>query len=156
FFEYRSDIRFDQAQQLLTLHYEYKTLTDHVPADQIAAYIKARKKVVDDIEYSIFERLLGTQVVSGNDMSWAWKFIAGPIIYVVLVFLAIASWLGAKPRSKPFQYLRYALSVIICIPPLLLVYGGSFGLFPSTDVATGEELSQRDIKFLHRSVGLPA
>lgn len=155
FFEYSSEVKFDQEKNILTLHYNYKALTDQVPAEKISSYIKARKKVMDDIEYSIFERLPGTEPVPDEDMSWVWLFIVGLVAYIVLVFLAIASWVRAKARSKPFQYLRYALSVAICIPPLLLVFGGSFGFFPSTHVATGEELSQRDIKFLQRSAGLP-
>jgi transglutaminase-like putative cysteine protease len=55
FFVFSSVVLFDKEKNQLSLEYYYKTLSDSIAAEDIPAYMAARKKVMDEVEYGIYK-----------------------------------------------------------------------------------------------------
>lgn len=55
FFVFNSVVLFDKEKAQLNLEYYYKTLSNSIAAEDIPAYMAARKKVMDQVEYAIYK-----------------------------------------------------------------------------------------------------
>lgn len=134
FFVFNSVVIFDKEKAQLTLEYYYKTLSDSVAAEDIPAYMAARKKVMDEVEYSIYK---GAPVESTsvnritNDTSTLFTgFVNKPMwigVAVFLYFLALVAllnnWYTDKSRLKyldetkfyPISPLKFSLLSLVTL-----------------------------------------
>jgi len=106
FFVFNSVALFDTENKELNLEYYYKTLTDVIAADDIPAYLAARKKVLDEVEYSIYKNaIVNSEGEASADTFWQsrffWFCVIG-LIYVSGLILLISNWYADKSR---FNYL---------------------------------------------------
>lgn len=112
YFKYRSRVTHNKSTNVLQLHYDFQTLTNQVPADQITAYINAREKVIDDIEYSIFEAGDAQNIDSSiYEEYYSYFWAALIILYIGTVVFIIFNWYYDKDRKRYYdQAIFYPIS----------------------------------------------
>lgn len=94
FFHYQSQLTFDRDSKTLTLHYQYKSLTDHIMPDQRLAYIAAVNNARNDLNLTIYQydavNERSQPAASGSNSKLIFLTLAG---YMMLCILCIALWL---------------------------------------------------------------
>lgn len=96
FFHYSSDIKFDSEKNILYLTYKYETKKDHVVAEKIDDYVNARKKVMDDIGYNIYQPASAQTNNFHYEDYLYWLLFAACIVLLVFAFI---SWYRDKKRK---------------------------------------------------------
>jgi len=106
FFVFNRIVLFDKENKELNLEYYYKTLTDSIAASDIPAYLAARKKVMDQVEYSIYKNTAATSESENSEQAfWQSKIFwlcIFCLFYVVVLILLVSNWYSDKSR---FNYL---------------------------------------------------
>jgi transglutaminase-like putative cysteine protease len=106
FFVFNRVVLFDKENKELNLEYYFKTVTDTIAPDDVPAYLAARKKVLDEVEYSIYTfSNVSSEGEASTDAFWQsrvfWFGVFG-LIYVSGLILLISNWYTDKSR---FNYL---------------------------------------------------
>lgn len=123
FFEYASQVTFDHSNNLLTLHYQYTSLANHVPAEKISFYIKARKTVINDLDYSIYqtpstkqneEESVDSEAEFLNEDVQVWLFLGlGVLAYLGAATFILVSWSRDSERKySESQAVFYPVSLV--------------------------------------------
>lgn len=118
FFTFNSVVLFDKDKAELSLEYFYKTLSDSIAPEDIPAYMAARKKVMDQVEYSIYKGApVETTAINrvGKDSSTLFTSFANKSLWIgVALFLyfiaAIAllnNWYTDKSRFKYLEETKF-------------------------------------------------
>jgi len=95
YFEFNKVVLFDKQKAELTLEFFYKTVADSVPAEDISTYLEARKKVVDELEYTV------SITAAENTAKSYWPIIAwfiGIIAYCAALIATVVSWVRDKSK----------------------------------------------------------
>ncbi|WP_114777651.1 DUF3857 domain-containing protein [Botryobacter ruber] len=83
-FNYSSNVTYNSRTNLITLRYAYSTLKDHVLPEQMAAYVKHQKVMLDDMGYSItYNKNFVTAADAGAPASW-------PVVLLAIAAFALA------------------------------------------------------------------
>ncbi|MGV8835702.1 TonB family protein [Cellvibrio sp.] len=125
FFHYSSDINFDPEKNVLNLIYKYETKKDHVPAEKINEYASARKKVMDDIGYNVYQ----PAVTQANNLHYEdylyWLLF---IVFLLLLVLAFIGWYRDKKRR---EYNLAAVFFPVSILKFIVLSVFTFGIYLS-------------------------
>ncbi|TXK33736.1 DUF2569 family protein [Pontibacter qinzhouensis] len=84
-FTYSSDISYNSRSKLATLSYTYSTLQDHVLPEQMAAFVKHQKAVLDDMGYNLTYNQGLAATVTDAPVSWL-------VMVFALAVLALAAF----------------------------------------------------------------
>ena len=72
-FQYRQTIRYAASTRMVSFHLTYRTLRDHVPAKEVAGYIKNQNKVINDLGYRLtYNQTGGSQAKAGGITRFNW------------------------------------------------------------------------------------
>ncbi|MFT2009662.1 DUF3857 domain-containing protein [Pontibacter sp. 13R65] len=84
-FTYTSDVSYNSRSSLITLSYTYNTLNDHVQPEQMTAFVKHQKAILDDLGYNLTynQNMAGT--LADAPISW-------PAVFFSLIVLALAAF----------------------------------------------------------------
>lgn len=93
FFHYQSQLQFDKSRQILTLSYQYKSLTDHILPEQRADYIDAVNKARNDLNLNIFQHDAVSDVVPNSSNGSGKVMFLLLAVYFMLCILCAALWL---------------------------------------------------------------
>ena len=118
FFTFNRVVMFDKEKLVLNLEYYYKTLSDFIDAKDISAYMDARKKVMDQVEYAIYQN--GGIESSLTDSSEAkfsffskiflnqifWLGVAA-FLYLAAVIVLFSNWYTDKLRLHYFADTKF-------------------------------------------------
>ncbi|ARU29372.1 TonB family protein [Cellvibrio sp. PSBB006] len=118
FFYFRSSVKFDDSDNLLRLVYEYRSLSNHVPAEKIDTYIKAQKRAADNTSYEIYE--FSEEPVVDSDI----YFYLIAVLYALLVIFVLINWYRDSDRKLFYDVaVFYPISVVKVITLLFFTLG---------------------------------
>lgn len=123
YFEFSKVVLFDKQKAELTLEFFYKTIADSVPANDISTYLDARKKVVDELEYSV------SITKAENTTASYWPLIAWftfIIAYCAALIATIVLWM--RDKSK-FDYLDESKFYPVSLPKFIVLSFVTLGLY---------------------------
>lgn len=119
FFYFRHSVKFDSSANLLTLVYEYKSLTNHVSVEKIDDYIKAQKRAADNTSYEIYD--FAEAPLNNADTYFYFIAIA---LYMLLVIFIFASWYNDIDRKRYYnEAIFYPVSLIKVVVLLIFSLG---------------------------------
>ncbi|MBV2130900.1 DUF3857 domain-containing transglutaminase family protein [Arsukibacterium indicum] len=93
FFHYQSQLQFDNSSKVLTLRYQYKSLTDHIMPEQRADYIAAVDRARSDLNLNIYQRDAVNEVVATSADGSSKVMFLLVAVYLMLCILCAALWL---------------------------------------------------------------
>ncbi|MEO2281414.1 DUF3857 domain-containing transglutaminase family protein [Pseudoalteromonas pernae] len=105
FFTLDSSVHFEGKQ--LTLTYQYRGKTDHVPTDRIAQYLEARKALQDATDYGIRQGSAPTQEELDEDVIVGYAVIAYFVIALCVLTAFITLWRVESGKRPTFAEQRY-------------------------------------------------
>tara|TARA_R100000687_G_scaffold83699_2_gene89262 strand:- start:47449 stop:49680 length:2232 start_codon:yes stop_codon:yes gene_type:complete len=117
FFQYQSELLFDQNTKRLTLRYQYKSLTDHITPEQRLAYVAAVNRSRNDLNLNIFQHNNVNDVAASevNDNNKLMLLLLA--VYFMLWVLCAALWLlpfnGQKHQHFAEPKIRFYLTWIL-------------------------------------------
>ena len=128
YFSVKSDINYDGASRVLTLHYTYKSKTDHVPADGIDSYVKQSDKALDLLEYGIVKPY-DVQAAQGAETGLGTTeavILSAALLFLAGLLYSVISWRLDAKKQPPFpQALYYPVSPV----KMLILSVMSFGIY---------------------------
>ncbi len=111
FFYYKSHVKFSDNK--LVLNYEYRSKTDHIPANKITEYLKERDQLLDDAYYGIikYAKEKESDPLPEQNDSWNWILFLS-LFYLVALIFSIISWrIESKQRPEFPDVHFYPVSV---------------------------------------------
>jgi transglutaminase-like putative cysteine protease len=128
FFFYKFSAKFNNDTRTLTLIYDYKSKTDHVPSKDIDEYMAARKHARETIEYAIVEYFKSDDLEQKNEEHDIVDLIFYSILslYTVAILFIIINWL-IDTRNHPIysETMFYQVS----LPKLLALSILTFNIY---------------------------
>lgn len=128
YFSVKADARYDKASHELTLHYEYRTKTDYVPADEIDSYLTQRDKALDLLEYGIVKPFIGQAADAPDTDGITAETVTGLIalLYLLGLLYIIISWRLEARKQPSFPNAAY---YPVSLSKLVVLSVMSFGLY---------------------------
>lgn len=153
FFEFTSRAAYDESANQLRLIYSYKSKTNTVPLAGFDRYLQRLEIAREMTDYGLYNYDEQNETVEeAEEADWILIALA---ICVGLFLLAIVLWILDRRRKDAIAYnsrwkLHHFLLIVSVMPLGLLGVGIETGLLPSEAVVSGDQLMQRDIKFMQR------
>lgn len=131
FFYLKSQMHYDKSARQMTLAYDFKSKTDHVPADKTEAYLSEVKKASDLLEYGIvqYDQTSADEKNiqdDGDDMTESIIVLSLALLYFGGLIYTIVSWRMDAKKEPDFEEVFY---YPVSLPKLLILSFVSFGLY---------------------------